>query len=455
MIRKEQIDAINRMLQLNRSSDERSWHDPWKVLVYDAFCRDIISPLLKLGDLRKHGITLHLLLDSEREPIPDVPAIYFLQPTRSNIKRLGEDCARGLYETYYINFAPSIPRPLLEELAAITLESGTASQVSKVVDQYVNFVSLEEDFFSLQIENSFVKLNGPSATDSSVESAIDEMVSGLFSAVVTLGTVPVIRYLQGGAAQMVAERLGRKLYDQLRSQPALFNDTSNFLRPLMLIVDRSIDIGMMLEHSWSYCGLCHDLLDMQLNKVAHSRSMNVVSKAYHRSPAIDPGVHRREDGTGRAATHLRLAAGGCVLVGAYGSCLPKRRGRCRQGAFGLSRSDGRDQSGREARGGHFLRVHLQHVQFDVSPQVLTPPPRLINSLSSQSIPSSLASISPLHLPFCYLASSASCFPSSSLACLTSGISFIFALHFHFRHLLHCLPPSPCSPRTALASSPTP
>jgi len=269
LIRTAQTDAINRMLDLNREAgDDRSWHDPWKVLVYDAFCRDIISPLLKLGDLRKRGITLHLLLDSEREPIPDVPAIYFIQPTRANVKRLGDDCARGLYESYFVNFAPSVARPQLEQLASLALESGTTSQISKVVDQYVNFVSLEEDFFSLQQSQSFLRLNDPAATDTAVESAIEEIVTGLFSAIVTLGTVPVIRYQRGGPAQMVAEMLGRRLHEALRAQPPLFNDAANFLRPVMVVADRSADVGVMLQHAWSYCGLCHDLLAMHLSKVS-------------------------------------------------------------------------------------------------------------------------------------------------------------------------------------------
>ena len=153
-IRSSQRAAIERMLDLNRDAsmggaDDRAWHNPWKVLVYDAYCRDIISPLLTVGDLRKRGITLYLLLDVEREAIPDVPAIYFMQPTASNVRRLGADAASGLYESYYINFSPAVPRPLLEELATATLESDTVAHVSRVMDQYLNFASVEEDFFSL------------------------------------------------------------------------------------------------------------------------------------------------------------------------------------------------------------------------------------------------------------------------------------------------------------------
>jgi hypothetical protein len=32
----------------------------WKVLIYDKSTQDIISPVLRLGELRKQGITLHM-----------------------------------------------------------------------------------------------------------------------------------------------------------------------------------------------------------------------------------------------------------------------------------------------------------------------------------------------------------------------------------------------------------
>ena len=168
-IRSQQSAALQRMLDLNREPSDDRWQDPmWKVLVYDAYCRDIISPLLKLGDLRKRGVTLHLLLDSDREVISDVPAIYFMQPTRENVRRLGKDCARTLYESYYINFTPAVPQLLLEELAAATLESDSVSQVSRVMDQYLNFASLEEDFFSLLLPKCFHKFNDPATHDTCV-----------------------------------------------------------------------------------------------------------------------------------------------------------------------------------------------------------------------------------------------------------------------------------------------
>ena len=272
-IRAEQSAALLRMLELNRETGSDRWQEPWKVLIYDAYCRDvIISPLLKVGDLRKAGITLHLSLDTEREVISDVPAIYFMQPTQANIRRLGDDCARQLYESFHIHFTPAVPRPLLEELAASTVESNSVSTVSRVMDQYLNFASVEEDFFSLQLPQSYLKLMryAPASIDSVIEATIDSMVNGLFSAVVTLGAVPILRYAaNGGPAQMVAEQLGRRLHDQLKAHPALFSEgqASGFQRPLLVLAERSLDFSTMIQHAWSYCALCHDLLDLRLNRV--------------------------------------------------------------------------------------------------------------------------------------------------------------------------------------------
>ena len=56
-IRSEQGAALIKMLELNSrdgggGGGQGTWQDPWKILVYDAYCRDIISPLLNVGDQR-------------------------------------------------------------------------------------------------------------------------------------------------------------------------------------------------------------------------------------------------------------------------------------------------------------------------------------------------------------------------------------------------------------------
>ncbi|KAB0369026.1 hypothetical protein FD755_019031 [Muntiacus reevesi] len=108
------------------------------VLIYDRFGQDIISPLLSVKELRDMGITLHLLLHSDRDPIPDVPAVYFVMPTEENIDRMCQDLRNQLYESYYLNFISAISRSKLEDIANAALAASAVTQVAKV-----NYLQLE------------------------------------------------------------------------------------------------------------------------------------------------------------------------------------------------------------------------------------------------------------------------------------------------------------------------
>uniref|UniRef100_A0A8C5HWI2 Sec1 family domain containing 1 n=1 Tax=Gouania willdenowi TaxID=441366 RepID=A0A8C5HWI2_GOUWI len=124
--------ALKRMLNFNTPPLKNTTTEPvWKVLIYDRFGQDIISPLLSVKELRDMGITLHLLLHSDRDPIPDVPTVYFIMPTEENIDRICQDLRNQLYESYYLNFISAISRSKLEDIASAALAANAVSQVTK------------------------------------------------------------------------------------------------------------------------------------------------------------------------------------------------------------------------------------------------------------------------------------------------------------------------------------
>lgn len=166
---------------------------PWKLLIYDTHCRSIISPLLSVSRLRSLGVTLHLLLPSDREPIPDVPAVYFVQPTRENLAIVARDCSRNLYQCAHLHFSSRIERPIMEDFARLVVNTGGLQQVASVHDQFVDFCCHEENLFTLNVKESYVVYNNPGAGESEMEGAMERIAGGLFSVVVTLGCVPVIR----------------------------------------------------------------------------------------------------------------------------------------------------------------------------------------------------------------------------------------------------------------------
>ncbi|CAI5724707.1 unnamed protein product [Peronospora destructor] len=255
-LQEKQRENLLRMLDFNSEStggfadavqdSVDCWGDQWKVLIYDKFCRDIISPILKLHELRKKAVTLHMLLDTERDAIPDVPAIYFVEPTQENLKRIVSDCSKELYSSAHLNFAYPLSRESLEYLARASAEAACTSMIAKVYDQYTNFVSLEPHLFSLNLPASYRAYNDPSVADDPGDSLSHN----------------------DGPSRMVAEQLSSTIREHLNVRNGVFADnTSSFQRPVLIIMDRNEDIASSLHHPSTYQALVDDVLSIQMNRV--------------------------------------------------------------------------------------------------------------------------------------------------------------------------------------------
>ncbi|KAL2529398.1 SEC1 family transport protein SLY1 [Forsythia ovata] len=277
-LRQKQTECIIRMLNLNQTVINpigggvgTANEEVYKILIYDRFCQDILSPLIHVKDLRKHGVTLYFLVDKDRKPVHDVPAVYFVQPTQVNIQRIVSDTSRALYDSFHLNFSSSIPRPLLEDLASGAVNSDSIQRISKVHDQYLEFVTLEDNLFSLANKNCYVQLNDPSAGDKEIEEIIEKIVSGLFCVLATLAVVPIIRCPRGGPSEMVASLLDQRLRDHLLAKNNLFteagNFTSSFQRPILCIFDRNFELSVAIQHEFRYKPLVHDVLGLRLNRL--------------------------------------------------------------------------------------------------------------------------------------------------------------------------------------------
>ena len=137
----------------------------------------------------------------------------------------------------------------------------------------------EPDLFSLgmQKEHTYWALNSATTSDDELDRVVDRIVSGLFSVVVTMGVIPIIRCPKGAAAEMVSARLDRKMRDHiLNSKDNLFSPSNArpassagtpTSRPVLIILDRNVDLIPMLSHSWTYQSLVHDVLHMKLNRI--------------------------------------------------------------------------------------------------------------------------------------------------------------------------------------------
>jgi hypothetical protein len=197
------------------------------------------------------------------------------------------DLAKPLYEMAYVNFLSPVPRPLLEMFAAQTAEKGCSDKIARVYDQYLNFVleAGQPDLFSLQLSGAYFTLNSRTTAESVIDSTIDRIVGGLFAVAVTMGSIPIIRCPKGNAAEMIAKRLDRKLRDYVLNDSNRSRSAPSS-RPVLVILDRNIDLVPMLSHSWSYQSLVNDILSMRLNRIVFNVEQDgkVTRKSYDLSP---------------------------------------------------------------------------------------------------------------------------------------------------------------------------
>ncbi|BGP53445.1 hypothetical protein JCM8202_001088 [Rhodotorula sphaerocarpa] len=301
-LRDKQRTALEQLLALNAApggpaGTAGAQLPTWKVLVMDRTGQDVLATSLRVQDLRTAGVTLHVQLHADRPSLPDVPAVYFVSPTSANIQRIAADLRRGLYAATYVNFTSALPKNLLEELAETVAKDGTVENVEQVYDQHLDYLVLAPSLFSLapslssaspspstssappsssnglaDLRTTYEKLNDPRASEENIEDITDRVARGLFSVLVTMGQLPIIRAPRGNAAEMVARKLDSRLRDHMASSRGVNafsgqGSEGSFGRSLLVILDRNVDLVPMLSHSWTYQALVNDVLGMKLNRV--------------------------------------------------------------------------------------------------------------------------------------------------------------------------------------------
>lgn len=267
-LRSKQIATLERMLHLNKDgaadlTAPASEEILWKALILDRKSRLVLSLVLRVNDLLRCGITVHALIDSKRSPLPDVPAIYFVEPTSANVLQIIDDVAADYYELAYVNFTLPINRELLEEFAKKVSIAGCAHKIKQVYDQYLDFVVTEPNLFSLDMPRVFARINSPAADEDAIHALVSNIAAGLLSTVATTGEVPIVRAPPGGPAEYVASELDRRLREYASNSRTSVSAT----RPALIILDRSIDLASMFSHSWIYQCMVGDVFDLLRNTI--------------------------------------------------------------------------------------------------------------------------------------------------------------------------------------------
>lgn len=281
------------MLHLNKDGNpdltlaSKSEQIVWKVLIYDQKSEPVISSVLRVNDLLRCGITVHKPITAQRLPLPDVPVIYFVEATAANISTILADLDAEKYDSFYVNFTSSINRELLEDFAKRVSLSGKGHKIKQVFDQFLDFVVTEPNLFSLDIPKTFCTFNNPTTTEDQIHSLADKIADGLLATLITMEAIPIIRCPQKGPAELVATQLDMKLRDYVTNFRAS-SAQSVQQRPVLIILDRNIDMASMFSHSWIYQCMVSDVFYLRRNRIKIRKYKDNTSPAEEVRYDVDP-----------------------------------------------------------------------------------------------------------------------------------------------------------------------
>lgn len=298
MLRQRQKQRIIEILNCpqNKTQERKT---TWKILIYDQKGMSILSTLFddffldqssqKDNSISERaaefGITYHARIDdtNNRTRIEDVPAIYFFLPTQSNLDILINDIKNNLYDTFYINFIAPIKKQDLRNLAQQLATVTDGRPIASISDSYLDFISFEPGLFELfePTEDSQL-LPIMKANHQSELSRIGDLISDKLLSVISTSHqgVPLI-LTKGNFAKIVGDILNEKIRQLLPKintssnspdiekenlkelKKCIFGLSIGLQRPILLLLDRSIDFLVTVHHGLTYDSLLNDIFGIK------------------------------------------------------------------------------------------------------------------------------------------------------------------------------------------------
>ncbi|KAF7970947.1 hypothetical protein HWV62_22523 [Athelia sp. TMB] len=170
----------------------------WKVLVVDEHSQKLLGSVLKQFDILEENVTMIESITNNREPQPEIEAIYLLMPTSQNTDRIIRDFdGKRQYAKAHLVFVDELPQDLLERL----FNSPASPYLGTTQDLYLNFWAAEAQTFLTKTPEHFFSLYSPPRNDAEAKMARDRLEEHLhFSSkcianvCITLNENPYIRY---------------------------------------------------------------------------------------------------------------------------------------------------------------------------------------------------------------------------------------------------------------------
>ena len=282
----EKIDeSINLVTNLNNTlkeifvlKDDYSDNDElkycFKVLLFDDKAFNILSPLLKIYYLREYNISLTLNIKDNREKMPDIMAIYIIYLTEENLNYLYEDIKNEIFDNFCINIIfydnqDNENNNLLTNFYQKISNLENNNCIYKISVIPMDICLYHPKIFSLNIKKPYLLLNSPNISDDIYQKYLSQLSNGLFSCLYLMKTYPVVKYHKGFFGDDIIKKIQNHFNYLFKNSPEVkeeFKLKKNAKRTLLLILDRDIDLPIMIHHACSFAAMVNDCFGINNNK---------------------------------------------------------------------------------------------------------------------------------------------------------------------------------------------
>uniref|UniRef100_A0A670IX42 Syntaxin binding protein 3 n=1 Tax=Podarcis muralis TaxID=64176 RepID=A0A670IX42_PODMU len=240
--------------------DDCRKEEEWKIILLDDFTTKLLSSCGKMTDLLAEGITVVENVYKNREPVPNMKAIYLITPTAKSVDGLINDFvskSSSKYKAAYVYFTDFCDDKLFNKM-----KSSCSKAIRRCKEININFFPYESQVFTLDVPNAFYRCYSP-IMEKTNDNVMEQIAEQIVTLCATLEENPGVRYRSkpldnaSKLAQLVEKKLENYYEIDQRSQ------VKGKTHSQLLIIDRGFDPVSTVLHELTFQAMAYDLLPIE------------------------------------------------------------------------------------------------------------------------------------------------------------------------------------------------
>lgn len=201
-------------------------------------------------------------------------AIYIVEPTIENFQLIKKDIEKSIFDNYYINFSNKCEDSLLSTLFSELIQTNKYNQIYKITINPIGIFVYHPKVFSINIDNPYLLLNQQYVKDEELTNYTDKVGLGIFNALFSLKTIPVIKYRTGWFAENIINIIQNN-FNQITEKFTEIHDEFKKNNTLLIILDRDTDLPIMLHHACSLGSMINDVFGISRSKQSETGNFQI------------------------------------------------------------------------------------------------------------------------------------------------------------------------------------